>query len=49
MANPLTSQQFVRLLDKRLREVSENRFNELPTMLPEVFVNSIRAIINSFL
>jgi hypothetical protein len=37
MANPLTSTQFVRLLDKRLREVSENRFNELPSMLGDVY------------
>lgn len=29
MANPLTSSQFVRLLDKRLREVSENEIEEL--------------------
>ena len=29
MANPLTSSQFVRLLDRRLREVSENTIEEL--------------------
>ena len=37
MANPLTSSQFVRLLDKRLREVSENKFKELPSMIPQLY------------
>ena len=29
MGNPMTSAQFVRLLDKRLREVAENTIEEL--------------------
>ena len=37
MANPLTSAQFTRLLDKRLREVSENTFKELPSMIPTLY------------
>lgn len=40
MANPLTDSQFVRLLDKRLREVAEARFDELETkysMIPKLF------------
>lgn len=37
MANPLTSSQFVRLLDKRLREVSEAKFKELPSMIPQLY------------
>jgi hypothetical protein len=37
MANPLTSSQFTRLLDKRLREVSENTFKELPSMIPTLY------------
>jgi phage major head subunit gpT-like protein len=37
MANPLTSAQFVRLLDKRLRTVSENAFKELTSMIPEFY------------
>lgn len=37
MANPLTSSQFVRLLDKRLREVSEAKFKELPSMIPQIY------------
>ena len=37
MANPLTSAQFVRLLDKRLREVFEDKFKTLPTMIPQLY------------
>lgn len=33
MANPLTSAQFVRLLDERLREVAEGKFKEIPSMI----------------
>jgi len=33
MANPLTSSQFVRLLDNRLREVAEKKFSELPSQI----------------
>jgi len=34
--SPLTSQQFVRLLDMRLREVSEGKYNDLPGMIPRL-------------
>jgi phage major head subunit gpT-like protein len=37
MGNPLTSSQFVRLLDERLRMVAEQTYNELPSMIPTVF------------
>lgn len=37
MANPLTSAQFVRLLDKRLREVFEDKFKTLPSMIPQLY------------
>lgn len=37
MANPLTSSQFVRLLDLRLREVAEGKFNELPSMIEKFY------------
>lgn len=37
MANPLTSSQFVKLLDKRLRTVVENRWSELPSMIPQLY------------
>jgi len=37
MGNPLTSSQFVRLLDTRLRQVAEAQFNELPSMIPTLF------------
>jgi len=37
MPNPLTSQQFVRLLDKRLREVSEGVFKDLPSMIDTIY------------
>ena len=37
MGNPLTSSTFVRLLDKRLREVSENTIKEIPSMIPTIY------------
>lgn len=37
MASPLDSAQFVRLLDNRLREVAENTYKELPTMIPTLY------------
>jgi hypothetical protein len=37
MSNPLVSSQFVRLLDKRLREVAEEKYADLPTMVPTIF------------
>lgn len=37
MGSPLDSSQFVRLLDNRLREVSENKYNQLPTMIPSLY------------
>ena len=37
MGNPLTSSQFTKLLDNRLREVSENEWNELPSMIPTMY------------
>ena len=37
MPSPLTSQQFVRLLDKRLRSVTENVFKDLTSMVPEFY------------
>lgn len=37
MATPLTSSQFVRLLDERLREVSENKYSELEGMIERLF------------
>lgn len=37
MSSPLTSAQFVRLLDERLKEVSEAKYNDLPSMIPELF------------
>lgn len=42
MGNPLDSSSYVRLMDKRLREVSENRYAELPKMRDTFFnvVNS---------
>ena len=36
-SNPITSSQFTRLLDKRLREVFEDKFKELPTMIPQLY------------
>lgn len=37
MASPLDSSQFVRLLDARLREVAENQYNDLPSMIPSLY------------
>ena len=37
MGSPLDSAQFVRLLDQRLREVSENKYKELPSMIPKFY------------
>ncbi len=37
MGNPLDSAQFVRLLDKRLRLVEENKWKSLPSMIPKLF------------
>ena len=37
MGSPLDSAQFVRLLDKRLREVGENAYNDLPSMIPTLY------------
>ena len=36
-ATPTSSSQFVRLLDERLREVSEGQFNELKSMIPSIY------------
>jgi phage major head subunit gpT-like protein len=37
MASPLVSSQFTRLLDARLREVGEGIYNDLPSMIPELY------------
>ena len=37
MGSPLDSAQFVRLLDKRLRDVSENKYKELPSRIPDFY------------
>ena len=37
MGSPLDSAQFVRLLDKRLRDVSENKYKDLKSMIPMLF------------
>ena len=37
MGSPLKSSQFVRLLDSRLRSVSENKYKELPSMIPKFY------------
>ena len=37
MANPLTSSQFVRLMDKRLRQVFEGEFKEIPPMISQLY------------
>uniref|UniRef100_A0A6M3KE18 Putative capsid protein n=1 Tax=viral metagenome TaxID=1070528 RepID=A0A6M3KE18_9ZZZZ len=37
MGNPLDSAAFVRLLDTRLREVSEAKYKDLPTMIPKLY------------
>lgn len=37
MVSPLTSAAFVRLLKKDMREVSEKRFNDLPSTIPQYY------------
>jgi len=37
MASPLDSAQFVRLLDERLRMVSENKYKDLKSMIPTLY------------
>ena len=37
MGSPLKSSQFVRLLDTRLRMVSENKYKDLPSMIPTFY------------
>ena len=37
MGNPLDSATFVKLLDTRLREVSEAKYKDLPTMIPKLY------------
>ena len=37
MASPLTSSQFVRLMDERLRSVAEGVYSDLPSMIPTLF------------
>jgi hypothetical protein len=37
MGSPLKSSQFVRLLDNRLRMVSENKYKDLPSMIPTFY------------
>lgn len=37
MSSPLTSANFVRLLDKRLTLVEENKYKSLPSMIPALF------------
>jgi len=37
MGSPLDSAQFVRLLDKRLRDVSENKYKDLPSRIPDFY------------
>ncbi len=37
MGSPIISENFIRLLDKRLREVAENEWKELPTMIPQIY------------
>ena len=37
MPSPLDSMSFVRLLDKRLREVSEGKYSDLPSMIDKLF------------
>ena len=37
MASPLKSSQFVKLLDLRLRQVSENKYKDLPSMIPTFY------------
>ena len=37
MGNPLDSSQFVRLMDNRLRQVAENKYADLESMIPRLF------------
>lgn len=37
MGNPLDSAQFVRLLKEGIREIGENRYKELPSMIPTFY------------
>ena len=37
MGSPLDSAQFVRLLDKRLREVAEGEYKDLSSMIPTLY------------
>ncbi|MHC4708268.1 MAG: phage major capsid protein [Planctomycetota bacterium] len=37
MASPLDSSQFVRLLDKRLREVAEGKYNDIPSRINDFY------------
>jgi hypothetical protein len=37
MGSPLDSAQFVRLLDTRLREVAEDKYKDLPSMIPKFY------------
>ena len=37
MASPLDSSQFVKLLDTRLKEVSEAKYKDLPTMIDKIY------------
>lgn len=37
MSNPITSSQFVRLLDQRLRKVAEDQYKELPSMIDSLY------------
>lgn len=39
MGSPITSEQFIRLLDARLREVSENTWAELPSQKDQLYRN----------
>lgn len=50
MSSPLTSEQFVRLLDDRLYKVSEKEYTDLPKMREKFFtiVNEARAFLEYF-
>jgi len=37
MGNPIVRSEFVRLLDKRLRLVEENKYKELSSMIPQIY------------
>ncbi len=39
MGSPLDSSQFVRLLTNEMREVAENKYNQLPSMIPTFYRN----------